>query len=874
MQIGKVHSWKKVIAQLFLLALPTIALAFYLLWNVNQYYAVLRNEWFVQGWYFAAGIISALIFYSYRFRFVTTAALLFLLYFIAYKLLGRITVGEFDAFFVSVQFLIFTFLFSTAWIAGYGFSRSRYFTIFWSVFLLAMQIIVVSKMVDITAARLILAFAPVLVYCFYIIYTAELIRNMNEDEQGVAWFITKRLAGFLLLAGVVLLGLLLVFQKDFKAIETDWGGGTGKSNNDKGGRESMTKENRDGSISNKDQTRLTGSLSKDKRLVFVAKLDNYFTDGKTPNPLYFTSTYYTRFDTLTQTFETDDKMPYNDLFTPNPSRIPLYFAKSDSTVIKNTNAPLNRKVVTADVYKVILSPDEFIAPSTAFFCQPIPVENEYKTLYKSAYKAKMWVSDLNSAYFIYNPAGNQQLSDFQQVRFEKLRAAGNYDGMDNKFIDYFTFMPRDAEYNRIRDLALEITKDAETEVDKMIAIRDYFLSKDEFGQPLFKYSDNPGIPGLPSANKLNYFLFENRKGYCAYYAGATLFLLRALGIPSRIAAGFLTVDRSSKNPGWYWFYADQAHAWVQLYFPGYGWIDFDTTVPDANTQQSPQPDGTPPMNTQKAYLVADGAAVSVDTIAKRVTMKVNKMLYHDQNFPATTPPDMLLDVSVATVTKDTGAAKLSDIKKGTNIVAVSYAEVFKDQTPVPTDSFGSILKKIPVPAPIDEIKIMETEQEKKQKSSLASSASKPVDWARLVWISLAVVGGFIIVLFLLPWLIWQYLNIKAKASTDTRTKAYNIYNAGMYYLNQLGMPRDNKSPTQYATETDNRFGTGFSGFANVYQKVKYSKVPLSASEEDLVRDFYPAFINKVKAQVPFKTRVSRFLNIYNTLHYFTKPKLT
>ena len=58
-----------------------------------------------------------------------------------------------------------------------------------------------------------------------------------------------------------------------------------------------------------------------------------------------------------------------------------------------------------------------------------------------------------------------------------------------------------------------------------------------------------------------YFLFENRKGYCAYYAGATLFMLRSLGIPSRIAVGFLTVDRSGgKNKGWYWYYADQAHA--------------------------------------------------------------------------------------------------------------------------------------------------------------------------------------------------------------------------------------------------------------------------------------------------------------------------
>jgi transglutaminase-like putative cysteine protease len=872
MQLGRIHSWKKVTAQLLLLAVPTIALAFYLLWNVNHYYAVLQNEWMLQGCYFAAGIIAATIFYGFRFRFLTTAITLIVAYLIIYKILGRITVGEFDAFFVSVQFLIFTILFSTGWLAGYGFSRSKYFTIFWSVFLLALQIVVISKATAITASSLILSFAPVLVYAFFIIYTTELIRNMNEDEQGFVWFITKRLLGFIALAGIVLMSLLLIFQKEFKAIEKDWGDGKGGKEM-KSGRESMTKENRDGSISNKDQMRVTGSLAKDNRLVFVAKLDNYLDDGVTPNPLYFTSTYYTKYDTLTQTFDEDAKMPSNDLFSPNPSKIPLYFTKTDSQVIRNTKATLKRKVVTADVYKVILSPNDFIAPSTAFFCQPIPVEKEYKSQFKSAYRAKMWVSDLNSAFFIYNPAGNFMLEDFQQQRFEELRKSTSYDNVEKDFYDYYTFMSNNEDYDRIRQLAKEITKNAVTPVDKMIAIRDYFLSKDEYGLPLFKYTDNPGVPGIPSANKLNYFLFENRKGYCAYYAGATLFLLRASGIPSRIAAGFLTVDRSNKNPGWYWFYADQAHAWVQLYFPGYGWIDFDTTVPDVNTQQSPQPDGTPPMNTQQVFFVADGTAVSIDTVAKRVTMKVKKLLYHDENYTTDAPKDLLLDVTMASVTKDTGTARLKDIKAGTNIVAVSYAGIFKDLLAEETDSLGSILAKSPKPVPIDEIKIMETEEEKKARNEKVAEVDKPVDWVKALWITLGIIAGFIVLIFASPWLIWQYYNSKAKQG-NTRKKAYNIYTASMFYLNQLGMSREKQSPQQYAENIDKIYGTRFNEFMNVYQKVKYSSRQLDANEIATAENFYPAFKQKIRAGLPMKTRVSRFLNIYNTLNYFTKPKLS
>lgn len=872
MQIGRIHSWKKVTAQLLLLAVPTVVLVLYLLYNANQYFALLQNNSSEQGLYFVAGLAVSIVFYAYRFRFITTALVLFGAYFIAYKFLGRLTIGEFDAFFISVKFLIFALVFSLGWLAGYGFSRSRYFTIFWSVFLLVMQIIVVSRTADITAKSLVSAFAPVLVYAFYIIYTAELIRNINEDQPGFGWFITKRLAGFLSLAVIVLFSLLLIFQKEFKGIEQVWGGGQGGK--DKGGREKMTKQNKDGSLSNNDQMKIAGSLSKDKRLVFVAKLDNYFPDGKTPNPLYFTSTYYTKFDTLTQTFEEDKNLPYNDLFSPDPSKIPLYFAKTDTAVIRNTMATLNRKIVSADVYRVVLSPKEYIAPSTAFFCQPLPVENEYKSQFKSAYRAKMWVSELNSAYFIYNPAGNKQLESFQQQRFSALRKANSYNDLDKKFIDYYTFMPRNQEYNRIRDLAAQITKNAKTPVDKMIAIRNYFTGKDQFGQPLFRYSDNPGIPGLPSASKLNYFLFENRKGYCAYFAGATLFLLRSLGIPSRIAAGFLTVDRSSKNPGWYWFYADQAHAWVQLYFPGYGWIDFDTTVPDQNTQQSPQPDGTPPMNTQQALMVADGQAVSVDTVTKRVIMKVKKMLFHDENIPAPESKDLLMDVSLAAVTRDTGEGKLSDIKTGTSIVAVSYAESMKNVMANETDNLASLIVKLPKPAPVDEIKIMETEEQKKERQTEQAKTAESFDWVKALWIGLAVIGGFIILLFALPWLIWQYLNNRAKSNTTPKTKAYNIYTAASYYLNQLGITRENQSPQQFAESADKRFGSDFNRFTNIYQKVKYSSVPLTANEETLVQNFYSSFIQQVKNNTPLKKRISSFVNIYNTLHFFTKTKIS
>lgn len=871
MKIGNVHNAKKVLAQLLLLVIPTVVLMGYLLWHLNQSYAILRNDWQKQALYFAGGIAAATILYSYRFRFITTAALLFGIYYYAYQSIGRVSIGEFDAFFASVQFLIFAILFSAGWICGFGFSRSRYFTIFWSVFLLAIQIVVVSKTKTITAAALISAFLPTMAYAVYIIYTAELIRNMNPSEKHFGWFVSKRLIGFGLVLAALFFGLLKTFNKEFKAIEKEWGQGEGKYDKNKSNQESMTKENRDGSVSNKDQTQLTGSLNKGKRLVFVAKLDNFFEDGKTPNPLYFTAYYYTKFDTLTQTFETDPKMPDNDLFRPDPSKIPIYFAKTDSTVIKNTHATKSRKVVSADIYKTLLSPSEFVAPSTAFFCQPLPVETAYKDQYKSAYRAKMWVSDLNSAYFIYNPAGNQMLESFQEQRFKVLRQTKDFAAVPDSFMRYYTYMPKDAEYDRIRNLANDITKGAATPLDKMLAVRDYFLGKDEFGQPLFKYTNNPGVPGMPSANKLNYFLFENRKGYCAYYAGATLFMLRAMGIPSRIAAGFLTVDRSSKNPGWYWFYEDQAHAWVQIFFPGYGWIDFDTTIPDQEAHDSEQPDGTPPLNMQQAYLVADGHILSVDSTTKKLQMSVDKLLFHDQNFETTRPDTLTIDGAIAQVSADSGSVPFSALRKDMHITAASFAEVLKNMTANPQESLSSVLKRVPKPTPADEIKIIEEETEQAPHKNMFEYI-KPVNWLSVLATILIIAAALIVLLFSMPWLIWQVLHSRAKKQKATAQTAFNKYRAALYYLNQLGYSRNHKGPGDYARQTDGMFGTSFYTFSNVYQKLKYSNQPLTAQEDAIVQQFYVPFIKTVKKQVPLKKRIAAFLNIYNTIHYFTQPK--
>lgn len=866
----KRYNVKKIIARIVLLILPSIVIGAYILWHLNNYYGILENQWTTESCFLATGLLAGCMFYSFRFRFITTALPLFILLVIANKIIRNIYTGEFTSFYAITKFYIFSFLFFTGWLAGWAFARLRWFPVVLSALLLLLQIIVVSNTTDITARKLMLAFAPVLLFAFYIIYTAELIRNMNDDEPVFSWFIFKKLTGFGIAAGIILWLLFSFYKKDFNAIEKQYGGGKGQQQAPN--KESLTKEDKDGNISNKKEMGFSGGRSASKRLVFVAKLDNYFPDSEVPNPLYFTYDYYTKFDTLTQTLETDSLVPSNDLFQPDPSKIPLYFTQVDSNAITNGKGYLLRRVASTDVYKVALSPKEFLAPSTAFFCQPIAVDKEYQQQFRSAYRAKMYVSDLNSAYFVYNPAGNQALEKFQEERFNELRKISGWESEDTSFIKYYTFIPKGDDFDSIRALAKQITKNAATPIDKIIAIRSYFLSTDETGEPLFKYTDNPGIPGLPSASKLNYFLFENRKGYCAYFAGATLFLLRSLGIPSRVATGFLTIDRSTKNKGWYWFYEDQAHAWTQVYFPGYGWLDFDTTIPSTDQQQAPAPDGTPPITGQTALFVAFGKVNETDTIKKQVSMSVIKMIYHDKTFEWKDSLSLTLDVSIATITKDSGQVPLSELKKGNTITALSFSDQFKNLNVTDSNNYKSIFEKIPLPAPIDEIKITDTTREKQ--APLKPLKKENINWQKTLWITAGSMLLFIIIFFSIPWFIFRWYHYKAKQGKALREKAYWSFVAASYYVNQFGFSREQLSPLEFAKEKiDDRFKTNFASFMQVYLKTKYSKDTLSLSEQNEVENFYKPFYATIKNAIPWKQRFYRFLNIYRTIGFYSKPKI-
>ncbi|MBS1589617.1 MAG: transglutaminase domain-containing protein [Bacteroidetes bacterium] len=875
MNIQRATPVHELLAKLIFLILPTTIVAYFLLLNGNQYFGIIGNPHkgllaslpvinnlpLELALFLSLGMIISALFHAFRFRFLTTFFLLSFFLYSVYKTLDHFATGEFDAFFISIQFLVFSVLLVVGWIVGWGFMRIRYWAIGMGTVVLVASIGLVARSKTDTVLHLMLAFAPAICYATYIIFAAEQIYQYKGNAKQFWWFLSWRLIAFSILCLMLLIGVYVTMRSEIKETVANFGGG-GKAGNN-----SMLKQNKDGSFNLKDYARLQSSLGRSNQLLFAAHIDNFFPNSDIPNPLYLTAFYYTKFDTLTETFERDSTIPYNDLFEPDPASIPLFSMRTDSSVIKNSLGNKLRKTVEIQVYSKELSPHTYLAPNTGFFVQPITIEKDFRDEFISAFRAKSYVSELNSAYFIYNPQNNLELKKFQEQRFDVLRRVYDYSGVNSTFLRYYTFMPTDAKFQKIAALAAKITAGANTPVDKVLKLRDWFLSKDETGEPLFKYTDNPGVPDIPSASKLMYFLFENRQGYCAYYAGATLFMLRSLGIPSRIAVGFLTVDRSDKNKGWYWYYADQAHAWVQVYFPGFGWLDFDTTVGNSDARESPKPDGTPPMQPPRAWLAAEGLVEKVDTLKKRMTLQVRHMVFHDKEYNFKKPVSIQTDLHIATIKRDSVSVLISDIKYGEQATAVSYADALKAIEPS-TLSAEDVYAKIPTPTPIDEVYLQKKAWDKEETIKYQTKIDKGLDYQQaIVTLTLALIT-ILLFIFLLPIVIYRYFLLRYSLSSPNG-KPYWIYRATTFWLHQMGISRGQKTVMQFAEQTvDPQFETNFAGFMRLYLKQKYSHQSLS--QEDLAKT--KAFLSHFKSNTKNKTklffRIRSFLRPLRSLFYF------
>lgn len=138
----------------------------------------------------------------------------------------------------------------------------------------------------------------------------------------------------------------------------------------------------------------------------------------------------------------------------------------------------------------------------------------------------------------------------------------------NRIQERYTQLP-DTLPERVRELALTITKDADTTYDKLKAIEEYLNT--------YTYSLTPGK--FPKGSDfVDYFLFDNKQGYCTSFATSMAVLARCIDVPTRYVEGFV-VDYKDKIHLDYVVRNSKAHSWTEAYIEGFGWIPFEATPP-------------------------------------------------------------------------------------------------------------------------------------------------------------------------------------------------------------------------------------------------------------------------------------------------------
>jgi len=143
---------------------------------------------------------------------------------------------------------------------------------------------------------------------------------------------------------------------------------------------------------------------------------------------------------------------------------------------------------------------------------------------------------------------------------------------------------------RSKELANEIAAGLSNPFDIVNAVTEYLRNNIEYNQSI--------IQPPPNQERIDWFLFDYRKGFCNYYASAEVILLRSLGIPARMAVGFAQGEREIppiqgqpqvggsvvitneqiSETSTYVVRQKDAHAWPEVYFPGLGWVIFEPTV--------------------------------------------------------------------------------------------------------------------------------------------------------------------------------------------------------------------------------------------------------------------------------------------------------
>ena len=156
-------------------------------------------------------------------------------------------------------------------------------------------------------------------------------------------------------------------------------------------------------------------------------------------------------------------------------------------------------------------------------------------------------------------------------------------------LERYTDLPDHMEQKVFDDLR-NIVASAQTPYDRACTIMRHL-------QRYYRYTLEPDTPP-ENQDFVTYFLYVGKEGYCTYFASAMTVLCRMAGLPARYVEGFLAKPGAD---GFAYVTGENAHAWTEVYFEGFGWVPFDATPsqdeqddpPEDNNQPEPTPTPTP-----------------------------------------------------------------------------------------------------------------------------------------------------------------------------------------------------------------------------------------------------------------------------------------
>lgn len=157
------------------------------------------------------------------------------------------------------------------------------------------------------------------------------------------------------------------------------------------------------------------------------------------------------------------------------------------------------------------------------------------------------------------------VSNATAVTEKAMRSAGTDYPLE--IVDRYVQLPEGFS-PRVAELAHSLTLSATTPYDAARAIEAYLRT--------IPYNDLIAAPAN-DVDPLEYFLFDIREGYCDYYASSMAMMLRVLGIPARTASGYAEGLFDEETMRYYVTERD-AHTWVEVFFPGLGWVEFEPTA--------------------------------------------------------------------------------------------------------------------------------------------------------------------------------------------------------------------------------------------------------------------------------------------------------